>query len=138
MLLNWAKELEGSVDDEIVIDGPSHLEPLVVPEVQHVGAVLLPPVFPPVGLDHGLVLLTILVKHHLGGLAHTVCVEPGILGNIVNHVELFNLMINVINLLPVVSVVIVGVGPVVREPCQLGRVHEGGNSHCVGANGAEV
>ena len=132
------KGLKSCVVNKVIIDGCTHLKPSVVPEVQHAGTVLLPPVLPPVGLDQGLVLLTILVVLHIGALAHTVSVETNIFGHIVGHVDLVYLMVDVVDLFPMVSVAVVGVRPVVGEPCQLWRVHKGGNSHCVGVIRVEV
>ena len=59
--------------------------------------------------------------------------KPTYLAN--DHNDLVDLMVDEVDLFSMVSVVVVGVGAIVGEPCQLGRVHECGNCQCWGYQG---
>ena len=78
------------------------------------------------------VLLAIHICDHLGVLAHPICVQPHIIVHIVAHVQLVDFLVEPINLLNMVHITRVWDWPIVREPCKLWGLHEGGDCDSVG------
>ena len=112
-MLHASYHLQGSVQHKVIVQSSTHP---VISHVEHPIRLLLTPMLPPMRPSLILVDLPILVLVLPGCFSNTVCVETNTNGHTILPVSQLNLVIQPVNLFPLIDIVRARRGTGVREP----------------------